>query len=153
MTATNAADKAEAVAKLRDLLPPGSTVYTILRHVSRSGMSRSISAVAIREDGGVWELDGLVSRALGMTLDRNRGGVKMGGCGMDMGFALVYDLAYTLYPKGFGCIGEKCRSNDHSNGDRDYTPHGHRGPRYDGTKESLAHWHNSGGYSISHRWL
>ena len=28
------------------------------------------------------------------------GGIKIGGCGMDMGFYLVYNLGYTLYPNG-----------------------------------------------------
>jgi hypothetical protein len=42
-------DKAEALAELRALLPPGSTVYTILRSVSRSGMSRELSVVAFKD--------------------------------------------------------------------------------------------------------
>jgi hypothetical protein len=47
---------------------------------------------------------------------------------MDMGFHVVYNLSSALYRGGFGCIGDKpvrCPSNDHSNGDRDYTPHMH----------------------------
>jgi hypothetical protein len=87
----------------------------------------------------------LVARALGERIDRNNGGVKVSGCGMDMGFSLVYNLSHVLYPDGFTCTGEgspdvwgsHCPSNDHSNGDRDYTPHDHR----------------DGGYAIRHRWL
>jgi hypothetical protein len=36
------AEQADAVAELHKLLKPGDTVYTILRHVSSSGMSRVI---------------------------------------------------------------------------------------------------------------
>lgn len=129
--------KAEAILKLREMLPPGSTVKTILRHVSRSGMMRSISPMIDGEDYS-W----LVGRALDMRFDQKNGGLRIGGCGMDMGFALVYNLSQVLYPKGFSCIGEdgplgRCPSNDHSNGDRDYTPH----------------MHGSGGYALRHRWL
>lgn len=35
-------DRAEAIAKLREMLKPGDRVYTVLKHVSSSGMSRSI---------------------------------------------------------------------------------------------------------------
>ena len=57
---------------------------------------------------------------------------------MEMGFSLVYTLSSTLYPEGFKCIGYgRCPSNDHRNGDRDYSPH----------------QHDSGGYAINHEWL
>lgn len=106
--------------------------------------------------------------------------VKMGGAGMDMGFALVHSLSYALFPDGFGCIGDGCPSNDHSNGDRDYTPHGgiRPGPRctrgeegfaslpctcHDPTAEAKScsacgcavanHWHKHGDYAIKQRWL
>jgi hypothetical protein len=66
-------------------------------------------------------------------------GLIVGGCGMDMGYHLVYALSHRLWPDGFDCIGPGCPSNDHSNGDRDYTP-GHR-------------HHADGGYCLKHRWL
>lgn len=65
-------------------------------------------------------------------------GLTVGGCGMDMGFHLVYNLSRVLFPSGFECIGKGCPSNDHSNGDRNYEPHRHTG---------------DGGYAIKHRWL
>jgi hypothetical protein len=36
------AAQVEALAKLRDWIKPGDTVYTMLDHVSPSGMSRAI---------------------------------------------------------------------------------------------------------------
>ena len=37
----------QAIAELRILLPPGTTLYTILRHVSKSGMVRDISVILL----------------------------------------------------------------------------------------------------------
>jgi len=147
-------EKANAIAKLREWLPPGSTVYTVLRHTSASGMSRCISVFVMdKETGHPREVDYFAARALGLKTNNDRGWLIIGGCGMDMGFHIVTNLSYTLHPDGFGCVGEGCPSNDHSNSDRDYTPHGHRGPRYvPGDRETLRHWHTPG-YSLRHRWL
>lgn len=143
--AQKATERAAAIERLREWLKPGDTVYTILRHVSRSGMSRSIALVK-PDDDDMTDLTWSAAKAgVGSGLDRDRGGVKMGGCGMDMGFALVYELSHVLFPDGFGCIGKGCPSNDHSNGDRDYRPH-------DVAVENH-HWHRSGGYALRHRWL
>lgn len=99
--------------KLREDLPAGSTVYTVLHHVSRSGMVRHIGVRAIADGAPVF-LDGLVAIALDEK-QADRGGIIMGGCGMDMGFSLVYNLSSALFPDGHNCLGEKCPSNDHSN--------------------------------------
>ena len=123
-------------AQIREMLPPGSTAYTILDHVSQSGMSRRIRVIAML-DGEPLDISGRVAVIVGYKRDNRTGALKVGGCGMDMGFSVVYDLSYQLYPDGFECAGDTCRSNDHSNGDRDYTPHQHR----------------DGGYAISQRWL
>lgn len=121
---------------LRSVLPPGSYVYTVLRSVSRSGMSRVIDCFRIGDDGPVW-IAPAVASVTRSRLSNKHQGIHMGGCGMDMGFALVNELAYYLYPNGFECTGEKCPSNDHVNGDRNYEPHHHK----------------SGGYALVHRWL
>ncbi len=124
-----------ARAALLELCPPGTTVYTVLNHVSRSGMSRDISPYVIKDNEPRW-IGGYAAVMLGEPVTR-RDGIKMNGCGTDMGFELVYQLAYKLFPTGHGCIGENCPSNDHNNGDRDYTPH----------------WHTEGGYALRHRWM
>jgi hypothetical protein len=100
MVAPSAADKAAAIAKLRELLPPGSTVYTILRHVSRSGMQRKISCYAFlaESDGSIrpYWLDSFISKATGLPLDRKYEALTVNGCGMDMGHAIVDDIAWAI---------------------------------------------------------
>ena len=105
----------EAIERLRGWVKPGDTLYTSVKHVSRSGMMRSIAVYKFEDNEPLW-LSYNVAKALGNTFDREREGVKIGGCGMDMGFALVYDLSYTLFKDGFACVGEGCPANDHSNG-------------------------------------
>lgn len=117
--------KEELPERRDDLLrscPPGSTLHTVLRHVSRSGMYRAIDVYRLHDQDADW-LSYRVAALLGMRFDKRHEAIGIGGCGMDMGFAIVSDLSRALYPEGFGCIGEHCPSNDHSNGDRDRTPH------------------------------
>lgn len=130
MTKRQKAEQEAAIQRLRELLKPGDTVWTTVKHVSRSGMSREISAYVICDGAPVW-ISGSVAAATGLRRGK-RDGVVIGGGGMDMCFALVYELSHVLWPNGFGCVGEenvgernhrRCPSNDHANGDRDYTPH------------------------------
>ncbi len=141
MSKARKAEQQEEIEDLRRLLKPADTVTTKLDHVSRSGMMRKITPLVLVND----EHYGISARYIGYAASKILGlrcddqAVKMGGCGMDMGFELVYQLSSALFPDGFDCIGERCPSNDHSNGDRDYTP-GHVR-------------HQSGGYALRQRWL
>ena len=149
------AQRDEARAELRKLLPPGSTVWTVLRHRSASGMSRLIDAYLIVDNQPRW-LSRLVSRATGRTFDEKREALRVKGCGLDTGAWLVSSLAHDLYPDGFGCLGEGCPASDHSNGDRDFTPHSTgdirwtEGSKYKGPHH---HWHTSGDHALRARWL
>lgn len=129
-------DQTTALDALREQLPPGTVVRTILRHVSRSGMTRAISL----SGPDYSDLDYLAARAGLGSIDNRYGGLRASGCGMDMGYHLVYSLSRMLYPNGHPCTGDPktCHSNDHSNGDRDYTP---------------GKLHRDGGYALGHRWL
>lgn len=91
------AQRATYADQLRALLPPGSTVYCILRRVSRSGMMRHIALLAIMPDGTPHDITGRAAVVLGWTWDRDTGGLKVSGCGMDMGFHAVDTLAWKLY--------------------------------------------------------
>jgi len=135
--------QAEAAAQLREYFPIGSTVSTVLRHVSQSGMTRSISVIGVHEDEPT-DVSWLVARATDNKVDHKYGGVRLGGVGMDMGFALVYGLARTLYRDGFPCTGirtgrERCPSNDHSN---------EREPNF-----AAGRLHSDPGYALNHRWI
>ena len=133
-------DKEEAIARLREWLKPGDTVYTILRSVSRSGMSREIGVV-INRDGAFLHPNYAVADALGWRINKHGDGIKVSGCGMDMGFHVVYNLGYVMYPNGVPCTGDAntCRSNDHNN---------NRSLPYD-----TAITHSDGGYAFRHAWL
>ncbi len=149
-------EAALAIKRLREWIKPGDTLYTVLRSRSRSGMMRHISLLGIEagkgtEPAALSDFSWNAARALGWGMDRDDGGVKVSGCGLDTGFHLVEQLACVLFPDGFGCIGEKCPSNDHANGDRDRTPHPGCGkPDKRGARD---HWHQSGGYAVRQRWL
>jgi len=117
----------DAKERLQAILKPGDKVYTILRHVSSSGMMRSISLVVVK-DNIPDTIDHLAVRVLGLTRDKNDEGIRVGGCGMDMGFHLVYELGYILFPNGF-----------------DYTGTGRNG-------DTSGH-DNNGGYALKQAWL
>ena len=132
--------KIDGFNRLRELLKPGDTVFTKLCSVSRSGMFRRMDVFVFRNNEPVW-LTGSVAPVIEARYTmkdwQNSAGLGVSGCGMVMGFSVVHELSYALFKDGFECIGEKCPSNDHSNGDRDYTPH----------------HHSSGGYALRHKWL
>lgn len=75
---------------------PGDTIYTVLRHVSPSGMTRVIGVYKIENNEPMW-LSYATARALGWSFDGEREGVKVRGVGMDMGFHLVYTLSQKLF--------------------------------------------------------
>jgi len=79
---------------LRDT--PSDTIYTVLRHVSNSGMQREISVKMI-DAGRIIHLDYLVSTALGMKQGKHNG-IVVRGCGMDMGFHIVHNILRAVTP-------------------------------------------------------
>lgn len=94
----------EQIARLREWFPKGSTVYTIVRHVAKSGMSRTIGVVALSVQDGTVENrhpNYATAEVLGLRLDKKHEGVKISGCGMDMGFEIAYRLGQKLYGDGY----------------------------------------------------
>ncbi len=98
-------EKLEAIESLKEIIKPGDTVYTVLRSVSRSGMSRSIDLYIIDtdRDGKPYphRISWQVAKACGFGWDNNRDAVKVSGAGMDMGYHLVCTLGHVLYRDGF----------------------------------------------------
>lgn len=93
-------NKAE-IEQLREDFPRGSTVHTVIRHVTSSGMGRTISVLFAVPNGEIYDMSYAAARALGWSMDHRRGGVKVQGAGMDMAFHLVYSLAQALYGDGY----------------------------------------------------
>lgn len=85
---------------LENMLPKGSKVYTLIRSVSSSGMSRRISVFTII-DGELVDLDWKLERAGIAKRRANKDGLYIQGVGMDMCFALTYDIATTLHGDGY----------------------------------------------------
>jgi hypothetical protein len=149
--------KEYALQELRKLLPAGSTVFTTTTHTSRSGMLRVIRPIVLScadNFPGKRDLSYLLALA-GIAKEHPKHyGVKVGGCGMDMGFSLVYGLSRTLYPNGFDCLGQGngCPSDDHCN-DR-WTPDMHdRKQEIMKERYALTRHHSDGGYAIHQSWL
>lgn len=117
-------ERNEVIKDLKKILRPGDTIYTQVTHVASSGMSRSI-ILFIGRKREVINITWWVARAMDETIDRTNGGIKVGGCGMDMGFELVYNLGKTLWPKGTS------------------KPHGTRNGVPD----------HDGGYALKQRWI
>uniref|UniRef100_A0AAT9JB09 ORF22 n=1 Tax=Nitrosopumilaceae spindle-shaped virus TaxID=3065433 RepID=A0AAT9JB09_9VIRU len=77
-------------------LPKGTKIYTILRRVSSSGMSRVIDMFYVKDGHPIiihFETDKVFQKRYN---DSNTQGYKVSGCGMDMGFHLVNNLSYLV---------------------------------------------------------
>lgn len=111
--------------QLKKVLRPGDDVYVILRHVSKSGMMRHLSLLAIdRKTKKPRHITQLAADLIGYSTTDD-GYMKMEGCGMDMGFAAVYELGSAMWPKGTP------------------RPHGRRNGEAD----------SAGGYALNKVWL
>lgn len=122
-------NREEAIETLKEHMKPGDTVWTELKHVSRSGMTRYITVRLLRPDhaGECYPYDWTytAAKALGWSFNDKHRAIKVGGCGMDMGFHLVHSLGYALWPNGTD------------------EPHGMRNGEPD----------TCGGYALKQRWL
>ena len=169
-------ERADAIATLRGILKPGDKVETTVMHVSRSGMSRVIQCqvIAIREDKEYPLVDGrrdydakpvrvkrtpyirdisyLVASATGNGWDQSNGGVRIGGCGMNMCFALVYELSSALFPDGFGIVGTRPDGRTvRPTSKRGAAQMVRNGVKFRGRNGDASGWDSSGGYALDYR--
>ena len=125
------------IKELKDLFKKADyRAYTKLISVSRSGMSRVISVYVIVDNQPIcidWHIE-----QLGLYKRKQYDGLKVGGCGMDMGFSVVYNLSSLLYPKGFR-IRKKDTNRNAINGKKP-TDKGYN-------------WDKDGGYRLKQSWL
>lgn len=148
-------EKQEAIEELKKFIKPGDTVFTVLRHVSRSGMSRAID-LYVMQDNEPWRISWTAAKLL-EGYDKTHEARKAGGCGMDMGFHLVYTLSRILFRDNYFCTGEGCSSNDHVN--RDTHPEGtclDHVKRENGVckNKNCKPWkHSDAGYALKQKWM
>lgn len=142
---TAISDQDLAIKRLREMVKPGDTIYTVLRHVSRSGMMRHIDLYVMKTDDQGEPAKLYLSYLAAQAMDyrtTDSGALKVGGCGMDMGYHVVHSLSMTLYPE-YECVGDgpgrrRCQSGDHVNGP-DPAPYGKMKHR--------------DGYALNHEWI
>lgn len=92
-------DRIEGKAYILSLLEGEEkpTIYTIIRSVSASGMSRQISLKVVKE-GRLYDISFSVAKVLDYPLvQKAHNAVRVSGCGMDMGFHIVSSLSRVLY--------------------------------------------------------
>jgi hypothetical protein len=112
-------ERNENIDRLNKLLDGNKTIYTTVKQVSSSGMSRHI-CVYIAKDNQIINITYYVAKILDYRINRNTGGLVVGGCGMDMGFAVVYSLGRAMRPDGFKLeAGHHGRNGDKSGFDKD----------------------------------
>lgn len=111
MPTTTTTERDQARAELRAIFDtPGvaPAVYVVQRHVSASGMQRQLDLYVIvpgwrTHDGTEYpdlrRITWQAAKATGYGYSRRYDALTVNGCGMDMHFAVVYDLSATLYPE------------------------------------------------------
>ena len=92
----------EAIDALKNVrgIQAGDTLYTIAKHVSPSKMLRVLRVIQIKGNEP-FDISYRAAQALELPYDERHEGVRVSGCGMDMGFAVVYDLASQLFKDGY----------------------------------------------------
>lgn len=133
-------EKLEAVEFLTVHLgiKPGDTLYTRVESVSRSGMYRNISVYFVKDNQPI-NISWHIAKVTNDRFNDKLNAVGIGGCGMDMGFHLVYSLSHCLFKGNFQCTGKGCPANDHHN-----KPY----PERDGKM-----MHVDAGYALIQRWM
>ena len=84
--------------RLKQAYSPGSTIYTVVKQVSRNGMSRHIAVIDIVM-GEARNISARAADILGWKW-MDDGSVRVGGCGMDMGAHLVRKLSERIHGRG-----------------------------------------------------
>jgi hypothetical protein len=95
----------EAIKQLQEIIKEGDVVYTLLQNVSSNGMSRRIVVLIPQKTKNglmVRDITYLVAAACELRYNKDRHALVVGGCGMDMGYHVIYTLASVLGYKKSG---------------------------------------------------
>ena len=93
--------KNEAINNLKSWIKEGDTIYYIVKNISSSGMYRHIDFYKFEtnEKGQInksW-LSYNIAKALDYPFKKKTNSIGVGGCGMDMGFSVISNLADELF--------------------------------------------------------
>lgn len=92
-------DQASAANRLRLILPIGSTIYSVQRWTSRTGMSARFEFFAV-SNGRIENITGLICIVQDFKRHDNDG-IQVNGTGFSKGGQIVEDLGVALFPEGF----------------------------------------------------
>ena len=92
-------ETAQSLEYLRSVLKPGAEVFTQVRHVSQSGMTRWLDLYMVT-NGSIRNITWDVCAAADLTFCSRRHALKIEGCGMSAGFYAVYRLGFAIWPDG-----------------------------------------------------
>lgn len=160
-------ERQEAIERMREWVKPGDTLLTILRHVSASGMLRVIDVVKIMpeehpgQDPRVLSLGFNIAKIIDAKYDREKEGMRISGCGSDMGFEVVYNLGRILFRDGFAVTETarctKCLDRPGRNGlgktCQECDGKGTVTTPVRGRNGDMSGWDKDGGYALKQRWL
>ena len=76
-------------------LRPNETIYSIIRHVSNSGMTRHISFFRVKNENIYW-ITHDIHKLLGYKMNKYYDAIVVRGCGMDMAFSVVNNLEFKM---------------------------------------------------------
>lgn len=174
MKTKNTTARDEAVAWLRARIEVGAHLYTTVTHVAKSGMSRRIKVLMVVPDEGgrgnhqIWNISGWVAEATNRKKHSNEMSVVVNGCGMDMGFELIYTLGRVMFPDGFCPSSIGIRPHDGKRVNVNIGRGRSAGPMTKAEMEEMVKqgwkfeggrngdqsgWDNDGGYALNQRWI
>jgi hypothetical protein len=90
----------DAIASLKETLRSGMTIYTVLRSVSTSGMSRTLDLYYVKEDK-IIRITWSAAKALEWPYCQAKEALRVSGCGMDMGWSTVHSLSQVVLGDGY----------------------------------------------------
>ena len=99
MSKRSQVEREQATESLREVLPEGTTVYSIVTKVAPSGMSRHIRFKYVK-DGRILDATTRIGVALDYPYKDDTHSLFVRGCGMDMGYHVVEGLSFRLYGIG-----------------------------------------------------
>jgi hypothetical protein len=98
-TATLNQQQLAVLADLHHMLPPGSTIWSLHRRSSASGMTHWFDFYTIRDNELIW-LTYQICIACRYPYDTKHEALKTTGGGMDMAFQVIYNLGQAMWPEG-----------------------------------------------------